>query len=112
MCVCDSNVNRSSTLEDYIRYCYPAIDVRSAGITLFALQDGSNYLDAPAVEWADRFYVMEQKHVDYLKTKYDVSSSKIVNLNILDVYMRNDLALVIEFEKRKNAGVFKELEIN
>lgn len=111
LCVCDCNLNRSPTLEDYLKHCYPKAVVKSAGIMLMLLAGFEcTYLDKSLALWADRIYVMENRQKEYIIKNYQIKKDIIFKLDIPDIYNRNDLELIKVFERRKNLGVFEGIE--
>jgi predicted protein tyrosine phosphatase len=86
--VCSANKDRSKTAEDYFSELYPNINFDSAGTNKkICNQLGTNYLEHHQFDWADKVFVMEMKHLKAIKANYrDINFSKIVVLNIKDIY--------------------------
>jgi predicted protein tyrosine phosphatase len=94
--VCTGNLDRSPTAEALLKG-RKGLDVQSAGTSPIAVRRVSRDL----VDWADMIFVMEQAHKDHIVKKLNPrADSKIIVLNIPDVYRRNDPRLV-EILKRR-----------
>jgi len=87
--VCSGNIDRSPTAEGMFK-TRPDLEVMSAGTSLLARRRVTRQL----VEWADKIFVMEQKHADRLEHLEPGARAKIVVLNIPDEYHRNDPELI------------------
>lgn len=83
--VCSGNVDRSPTAEEMFR-TRRGLEVMSAGTSLLARRR----LTKDMVDWADRIFVMEQKHADYIQSLERSASAKVIVLHIPDIYPRND----------------------
>jgi len=86
--VCSANKQRSKTGEDYFSTLYPDWEFKSAGTNLKLCQtEGTNPLTEEMLIWADRIFVMENKHTQQIKNstsnKY---RNKIIVLAIEDKY--------------------------
>jgi len=95
--VCSQNRWRSPTAEN-IFSSYPSIQTRSAGISANArIKIGR--LD---LNWADLIFVMESKHLEYLKRKFPdlTSRKKITVLHIPDKYGYMDERLIQILESK------------
>lgn len=94
--VCSANKQRSKTAEDYFTHKYPEHVFLSAGTnSKICRKEGTTELTEDLLEWADKVYVMEKKHLDQIQkhigSKY---YSKINILNIPDIYGYNDKKLI------------------
>jgi predicted protein tyrosine phosphatase len=87
--VCSGNIDRSPTAEGMFK-TRADLEVMSAGTSLLARRRVTKQL----IDWADKIFVMEQKHADRLEHLEPGARTKIVVLNILDEYHRNDPELI------------------
>lgn len=89
--ICSRNQWRSPTAEK-IYSKDNRVNVRSAG-TSPKSRKTVNYKD---IEWADMIFVMEYKHKDKLKLKFNsqLSHTKIIVLDIPDEYQYMDSTLI------------------
>ncbi|MDP3847843.1 MAG: phosphotyrosine protein phosphatase [Pseudomonas sp.] len=95
--VCSKNQWRSPTAEQ-IFADYPTIECTSAGLS----HDAQNPLTAELVAWANLIFVMEPKHTVKLRAKYraQLTSARVICLNIADNYTFMDPALVLLLETK------------
>lgn len=100
--VCSANKDRSKTAEDYFSEKYYNFNFDSAGTNKKVCnQLGTNYLDKNQLDWADKIYLMENKHLKAIKEVFgNTHSKKISVLNIRDVYSYGSKEL-IEILKNK-----------
>lgn len=97
--VCTANVDRSPTGEDIFKG-QPGFDVKSAGTS-------EDYATTPIskelIEWADVIFCMEEHHRSKVLKMSPKVASKIVVLDIPDIYYRGDPELVklIKFKVSK-----------
>lgn len=85
--ICSANKDRSKTAEDYFSEHYPKLNFDSAGTNKkLCNQLGTNYLSKEQLEWADRIFVMETKHLQAVKEIDSKYTKKITVLNIDDIY--------------------------
>lgn len=94
--VCSANKDRSKTAEDYFSGEYPKIEFISAGTNIkICKQEGTNPLTEDILKWAERVYVMEEKHRQWIKAnikgKYDY---KITVLGVMDIYKYEQKELI------------------
>lgn len=100
--VCSANKDRSRTAEDYFREQYPNHDFESAGTNKkICEQLGTTYLSKELLYWADKIFVMENKHGDWIRS----NSIKKLNisihvLKIQDVYEYGQKELIEELIKK------------
>lgn len=87
--VCTANQERSPTAEDIFKDV-KNVKVKSAGTDRFARV----IINKRLVDWADRIYVMEDFHRDFIVKKWPHTAKKIVVLGIPDVYFRGDPELI------------------
>ena len=87
--VCTGNMDRSPTAESLLKG-KEGFEVRSAGTWIHARRRISRDL----IEWADRIFVMEDHHKRAILSICPEAESKIIVLNIPDIYMRNDPELI------------------
>jgi predicted protein tyrosine phosphatase len=92
--VCAANLNRSPTAEDVFRTLAAQagveVEVSSAGLSPFAERPITKDL----ADTADLIFVMEDYMARELETRYRQDRTKIVCLDVPDVYFRNDPVLV------------------
>lgn len=93
--ICTANVQRSPTAEGLFEDTEEA-EARSAGIHPLAVKR----IHQSAVDWADKIFVMETGHMAFLEENFDLSGKEITNLDIPDIYERDDPKL-IEILKEK-----------
>lgn len=93
--VCSGNIDRSPTAEGMFKK-RADLEVMSAGTSLLARRRVTRQL----VDWADKIFVMEQKHADRLESLEPGAQAKIVVLNIPDEYHRNDPELIRLLDER------------
>ncbi len=87
--VCTYNEWRSKTAEKIFRNA-PALSVRSAGTSPTARIPLSQKL----IDWAEIVFVMETRHKEVLKEKFQTNGKKIVVLDIDSGYRYMDPELV------------------
>ena len=97
--VCKGNLNRSRAAEDVMGQVIGGtpdleydMQVRSAGID--PVGDGKPLTDE-VVAWADAIYVFEGWHEKIVLGRYPDAAGKICNLQIPDVYDRNNPELIL-----------------
>ena len=83
--VCSGNIHRSPTAAKMFED-RKGFEVRSAGTSLGVL----NPVDAELILWADKIFVMEEKHREIIARQYPEAASKITVLGIEDNYCRDD----------------------
>ncbi len=90
--VCSKNKWRSRTAETIFKDTIPH-NVRSAGTD----DDARIKLNAKHLQWADLIFVMETKHRDIIKQKFQglYDKNKIIVLDIPDEYQYMDEELII-----------------
>ena len=96
------NKQRSKTAEDYFAKKFPEHEFLSAGTnTKICRKEGTTELTKDLLEWADKVYVMEKKHLDQIQ-KHTGSKyySKIEVLNIRDIYKYYDADLLSILEEK------------
>lgn len=95
--ICTENRYRSATAE-VIFSPRPGLQVKSAGIDSHA----RHVLTADDLRWAQLIAVMEQLHVDFVKTNFseEIRDKQLVCLNIPDDYEYLQPELVILLEER------------
>lgn len=84
--LCTSNMHRSKTAEDYFKNLDHNNHYKSAGLNeRNCIRYGSRVCTEELLQWADKVFVMEQKHIDrirmYTEEKY---MHKVINLEIDD----------------------------
>jgi len=83
--VCSGNFHRSPTAVKVFKD-REGFEVKSAG-TSFNMP---NPISAELVQWADKIFVMEEKHKEFIAQKHPEAKSKIIVLDIEDNYSRDD----------------------
>lgn len=100
--ICSANKQRSKTAEDYFAVKFPEHEFLSAGTNLkICRKEGTTELTEDLLEWADKVYVMEKKHLDQIQ-KHTGSKyySKVKVINIPDIYEYYDKALLRILDER------------
>lgn len=100
--ICSANKQRSKTAEDFFFQKYPEHEFLSAGTnSKICRKEGTTELTEDLLEWADKVYVMEKKHLDQIQ-KHTGSNyySKIKVLDIPDIYKYYDTDLIAILEKK------------
>ena len=94
--VCSANKQRSKTAEDYFASRHSDHTFLSAGTNQkICRKEGTTELTEDLLEWADKVYVMEKKHLEKIQ-KHTGSKyySKVTVLNIPDIYQYYDKGLL------------------
>jgi len=100
--ICSANKQRSKTAEDFFAQKYPENKFLSAGTNVkICRKEGTTELTEDLLEWADKVYVMEKKHLDQIK-KHTGSKyyKKIKVLDIPDIYKYYDADLITILEEK------------
>lgn len=99
--ICSANQKRSKTAEDYFAEKYVHHEFLSAGTNINICRKlGTQELTDELLNWADKIYVMENKHQDDVRKLFGGSCfGKIKVLNILDRYNYMDSSLVELLER-------------
>jgi predicted protein tyrosine phosphatase len=86
--ICSANKDLSKTAEDYFSENYSGYRFDSAGTNKKTCnQLGTNYIEEDQLDWADKIYAMESKHLKAIRALYgNQYSKKIRVLNIRDIY--------------------------
>lgn len=94
--ICSANKDRSKTAEDHFSAKYPEFSFDSAGTNKKTCDMlGTNYVSKEQLDAADSIYVMEQKHLDAIKTVFGNSYfRKTTVLNIRDIYKYGSKELI------------------
>ncbi len=90
--VCTANLDRSPTAEDLYRDD-PRYEVRSAGLAPYA----TRALDADLVRWADRIFLMNERHdrhVSLVHVRFPACGRPLIDLDVEDRWHRGDPELV------------------
>jgi predicted protein tyrosine phosphatase len=106
--VCYANVDRSPTAEAVCRRIAAEngldIEVSSAGTSDGATRPVTKRM----ADLADKIFVMEPEMVTEMVEGYGQNPAKIVCLDILDLYKRNDPGLVAMLEEKLYEYLMKE----
>lgn len=86
--VCSANKQRSKTAEDYFSEKFSEHVFKSAGTNQkICFQEDTNFISLEDLMWADSILVMEKNPKEFIVKSFgDSFSSKIITLNIKDVY--------------------------
>ena len=88
--VCTENLQRSPTAEELFKNS-EKYEAKSVGTSFSAIKR----INESAVKWADKIFVMEKNHKDYIESNFQkLMKKEIIILNIPDVYYRNDPELI------------------
>ena len=100
--ICSANKDRSKTAEDYFSEKYSEFSFDSAGTNKkICNQLGTNYIEDYQLDWADKIYVMENKHLKAIKELFgNQYYNKTHVLNIRDVYKYGSKELMGILEKK------------
>lgn len=103
--LCTSNKHRSKTAEDYFSCLDTENEYKSAGLNeRNCIRYGSTVCTVELLEWADKVFVMEQKHIDRIRMyTEDVYMDKVVNLKIKDDYDYMDEKLIKKIVEKMRA---------
>lgn len=103
--LCTANIQRSRTAEVYFRENIPQHTYRSAGLSKKeCLRNKSVLCTEEMLEWADRVYVFEQKHLDRIQAYTgDLYLNKIDCLNIADVYQYMEPELIEQLKPLRSS---------
>lgn len=95
--VCSQNRWRSLTAE-HLFDGQPNISARSVGTE----KNARRKIQMTDIHWADLIYVMERKHLDWIKARYaeQLKDKKVVNLRIPDKFEYMDPRLVKIFKDK------------
>lgn len=87
--ICSKNQWRSPTAELLFRN-HPVYRARSAGTS----EQARMKVNQKMLDWADTVFVMERKHRDIIRQRFDLHGKKLMVLDIEDNYQFNDPELV------------------
>lgn len=87
--VCTANVDRSPTAEAILRGV-DGFEAQSAGIW----PNARKRITEELIDWADVIFAMEEHHKDAIVALKPEAESKIVVLNVPDIYARSDPRLI------------------
>lgn len=88
--VCTANRLRSATAQSIFRNV-PGFSVKSAGTDKWIAKQP---LTADLISWADKVFVMQQNHKDFIKKHYKDHLHKVVCLNVPDIFDYMDIDLM------------------
>jgi predicted protein tyrosine phosphatase len=98
--VCSANKQRSATAADYFSEKYPQLEIKSAGTNHKTCSKLDTVpLTEEHLKWADRFFVMEERHLriieDHVGSTY---FGKIIVLDLPDrfTYYQKELLVILE----------------
>src|SRR3569833_76313 len=87
--ICSMNQWRSPTAELLFKH-HPVHKARSAGTN----NNARIRVNQKMIDWADVLFVMERKHRDIIKDRFDISDQPLVVLEIPDDYQFGDPDLI------------------
>jgi predicted protein tyrosine phosphatase len=87
--ICSKNQWRSPTAELLFKN-HPAHKARSAGTS----DKARIKINQKMIGWADVIFLMEQKHLDILRQRFDLSGQKLIVLDVADEYQFGDAELM------------------
>lgn len=93
--VCSGNIHRSPTAANMFKD-RKGFEVRSAGTSVGT----PNPVSAELVDWADKIFVMEEEHREFIVQQFPEAASKITVLDIEDNYYREDPRLKAILKER------------
>ncbi len=96
--ICSANKDRSRTASDFFSVKYTGHDFLSAGTNeILCHQEGTTFLQKEHLDWADRIYVMEEKHLHYIQSISN-TTKEIIVLDITDNfgYYQKELLQILE----------------
>ena len=88
--VCEANMQRSPTFEDWFKKNKPEHEVNSAG----TLPYSRVVLNEELLEWADIIYVMDLKQEMFIAREYLKYIDKCYVIGVSDEYSRNSQQLI------------------
>ncbi|WP_105253562.1 phosphotyrosine protein phosphatase, partial [Pseudoalteromonas sp. T1lg75] len=95
--LCTANIQRSKTAEELFSAADGINEYRSAGLSAkYVAKAGSRLCSEELLQWADRIYVFEAKHIERIREYTgEVYLAKITNLDIPDNYQYFQRELVL-----------------
>jgi predicted protein tyrosine phosphatase len=107
--VCSANKQRSRTAEELFLILFPNLEFDSGGTNhKMCFKEGTTPLTEDQVNWADRVYVMEEKHRQIInKNTSGKYGNKIILLNIPDRYQYNQKELIEILEAKVKQDIVK-----
>ncbi|MBY0417480.1 MAG: hypothetical protein K2W88_05390 [Pararheinheimera sp.] len=108
--LCTANLNRSKTAEVHFTAKDPTHTYRSAGLSEKECRRNRTTLcTEDLLQWADVIFVMEDAHVrrieQYTEQRF---LTKVINLDIPDIYKFAEAALIEKLESGMSANKFAE----
>ncbi len=68
--ICSANKQRSKTAEAYFARKHPEYNFKSAGTNIkICRKEGTTELTEDLLQWADKVYVMEKKHLEHYQNE-------------------------------------------
>ena len=100
--VCSANIDRSRTAEAVFTAKYPTHVFKSAGTNHDVCKDCSTTLVTnDHVQWADKIYAMEAKHLDYINSLQPENiKEKVTVLEVPDHYKYLNAQLIAILEDK------------
>lgn len=87
--ICTENLQRSPTAESLFKN-HEDHEAKSVGIS----ESAEKRVNSNTIKWADKIFVMEAFHKNFIIKNFPESENKIIILDIPDVYFRDDPELV------------------
>ena len=107
--LCTANVQRSKTAEELFLAIDKSNNYKSAGLSeKYVSKAGTSLCSAELLDWADKIYVFEKKHIDRIrKHTGEKNLHKISNLDIEDKYQyfQRELVLLLLQKLLRNSNV-------
>lgn len=106
--ICTENLQRSPTAEELINTSqeFSNFTARSAGTSPLA----KNQITKEIIDWSDTIFILNEKydkHKTILLKKFPNTKKPIIDLDIRDVYLKNDPELINKL-KNKLINLLKE----
>jgi predicted protein tyrosine phosphatase len=100
--ICTANKDRSKTAVDYFSENYSDYGFDSAGTNKKACKQlGTNYIEDYQIDWADKIYVMENKHLKVIRELFrNEYSNKPSVLDMRDIYKYGSKELIEILENK------------
>lgn len=101
--VCTANVDRSKTAQDFFSEQFSEIQFRSAGIDQEQCDRmKTTFLTQDLLDWADKVFVMETVHFEWIHSNLETKGMHVEVLNIPDMYTYYSIALIEALQQKCN----------
>lgn len=100
--VCSANIDRSRTAEAIFTAKLPEHKFKSAGTNQEVCQEcGTTMVNREHLDWADHIFVMEEKHLDFLRSlDQELDQDMITVLDIPDDYKYLNARLIAILDEK------------